>query len=773
MTLSSAASDLDKIYYTTDGSVPDNTDTEYTGPISITGATATTTTTVLKFIGYDTLGNSGPVGTETYVIDKEGPTVTASPTGGTFATDQLVTLSSAASDLDKIYYTTDGSVPDNTDTEYTGPISITGATATTTTTVLKFIGYDTLGNSGPVGTETYVIDKEGPTVTASPTGGTFATDQLVTLSSAASDLDKIYYTTDGSVPDNTDTEYTGPISITGATATTTTTVLKFIGYDTLGNSGPVGTETYVIDKEGPTVTASPTGGTFATDQLVTLSSAASDLDKIYYTTDGSVPDNTDTEYTGPISITGATATTTTTVLKFIGYDTLGNSGPVGTETYVIDKEGPTVTASPTGGTFATDQLVTLSSAASDLDKIYYTTDGSVPDNTDTEYTGPISITGATATTTTTVLKFIGYDTLGNSGPVGTETYVIDKEGPTVTASPTGGTFATDQLVTLSSAASDLDKIYYTTDGSVPDNTDTEYTGPISITGATATTTTTVLKFIGYDTLGNSGPVGTETYIIDKEGPTVTASPTGGTFATDQLVTLSSAASDLDKIYYTTDGSVPDNTDTEYTGPISITGATATTTTTVLKFIGYDTLGNSGPVGTETYVIDKEGPTVTASPTGGTFATDQLVTLSSAASDLDKIYYTTDGSAPDNTDTEYTGPISITGATATTTTTVLKFIGYDTLGNSGPVGTETYIIDKEAPSTTIDSATVPSPNVEGGTSGEGGTNILNDSPPISTEFDSIRFEFSGDDESGSGLDHFVWTIDGSVIDPCTSPKFYII
>ena len=71
--------------------------------------------------------------------------------------------------------------------------------------------------------------------------------------------------------------------------------------------------------------------------------------------------------------------------------------------------------------------------------------------------------------------------------------------------------------------------------------------------------------------------------------------------------------DLDAIYYTTDGSTPDNTDTQYTGAISISS------TTTLKFIGYDTLGNAGPVGTETYTIDATGPTVTASPPGGTFA----------------------------------------------------------------------------------------------------------------------------------------------------------
>ena len=93
--------------------------------------------------------------------------------------------------------------------------------------------------------------------------------------------------------------------------------------------------------------------------------------------------------------------------------------------------------------------------------------------------------------------------------------------------------------------------------------------------------------------------------------------------------MSSVDTDLDKIFYTTDGTEPDNTDTEYTAAIPISS------TTTLKFIGYDTFGNAGPVGTETYTIDSTGPTVTASPTTGTFGpAGTSVELSSVDTDLD-------------------------------------------------------------------------------------------------------------------------------------------
>jgi Fn3 associated/Bacterial Ig-like domain len=109
----------------------------------------------------------------------------------------------------------------------------------------------------------------------------------------------------------------------------------------------------------------------------------------------------------------------------------------------------------------------------------------------------------------------------------------------------------------------------------------------------------------------------------------------------------------------------------------------------------DSGGNTGSfsVNTRSFTIDSTGPTVTASPTTGTFGpAGTSVTLSSESGAT--IFYTTDGSTPDNTATEYTAPISITS------TTTLKFIGYDTFGTPGTVGTETYTIGSATTDTSI-------------------------------------------------------------------------
>jgi hypothetical protein len=84
------------------------------------------------------------------------------------------------------------------------------------------------------------------------------------------------------------------------------------------------------------------------------------------------------------------------------------------------------------------------------------------------------------------------------------------------------------------------------------------------------------------------------------------------------------------------------------------------------------------------------PVVTASPKTGLYNTDQFVTLTSSQTNTD-IFYTTNGNDPTTSSTPYTGtPIAITS------TTTLKFFGVNAAGNSGATVTETYTIDKTAP-----------------------------------------------------------------------------
>lgn len=89
--------------------------------------------------------------------------------------------------------------------------------------------------------------------------------------------------------------------------------------------------------------------------------------------------------------------------------------------------------------------------------------------------------------------------------------------------------------------------------------------------------------------------------------------------------------------------------------------------------------------------DTTAPTVTASPSGGTYTSVQSVTLS--ANETSTIYYTTDGSTPTTSSTPYSSPIVIS------VNTTLKFFARDTAGNDSAVQTVTYTINIAEPDTT--------------------------------------------------------------------------
>jgi hypothetical protein len=659
-----AGSGCASIRYTTDGSTPTTASAQYTAPLTVSA------NTTLKFFATDAAGNASAVVTETYVItvDTAPPTVTANPVGGVYNAAQTVTLTcndGTGSGCASIRYTTDGSNPTASSTQYTGPVTISANAA------LKFLGIDNAGNTSSVRTESYVIDTVAPTVSANPRGGAYGSARTVTLS--CTDLTgcaSIRYTTDGSTPTASSTQYSAPISIPA------NTTLKFLGIDNAGNTSAVVTETYVIDTVAPTVSASPVGGTYNTAQSVALScndGAGSGCASIRYTTDGSTPTASSTQYSAALSISANTA------LKFIGIDNAGNLSSVRTETYAIDTVAPTVSASPVGGTYNTTQSVTLScndGTGTGCAPIRYTTDGSTPTASSTQYSAPLSISA------NTTLKFLGIDNAGNTSAVSTETYVIDTVAPTVAANPAGGTYTSEQSVVLTcddGAGTGCASIRYTTDGSTPTATSATYTAPLSIAANTA------LKFLGIDNAGNVSTVHTESYVIDTAAPTVSANPTGNTYNAPVNVTLTcndGSGSGCASIRYTTDGSVPTASSAQYTAPITISA------TTTLQFIGIDNAGNVSTPYAETYTLDTQAPTTSASPPGGVYGPAQSVSLScndNAGSGCAATYYTVDGSNPTTGSTQYSGPITISANTA------LKFFSVDIIGNTEAVKTQQYFI----------------------------------------------------------------------------------
>ncbi|MCF7843353.1 chitobiase/beta-hexosaminidase C-terminal domain-containing protein, partial [Candidatus Gracilibacteria bacterium] len=572
----------------------------------------------------------------------------ASPTNGTFTSDQSVTLTSATEGA-TIYYTVDGSTPTVTSTEYSGAILLT-----TPTTIKAFAVKDGIGDSG-VMSEFYLF--KAATTTASVSGGTFNTDQSVTLTSSTPGS-TIYYTTDGSTPTSGSALYSSAITI--ATSSTLKAIAVRSGY---ANSD-VMSEAYVLQVATPT--SSIAGGEYAGTQSITISSVTPSS-IIYYTVDGSTPTSGSTLYSSAVAISA------TTTLKAIAIKSGYTDSGVMSEAYVIVlPQVANISASVAGGTFSSDQSITLTSTTTGT-TIYYTIDGSTP--TSTQYSSAILLSSATT------LKAIGIKSEYTNSLILSETYTFVTANPAPSVS--GGTFNSNQSVTLTSSTPGS-SIYYTTDGSTPTSGSTLYSSAISI--ATSSTLKAIAIKSGYT---DSGVV-SETYNFVAAIPV--ASPSGLNSSSTQSVTLSSATPSS-IIYYTTDGSTPTSGSTLYSSAITIA------TSSTLKAIAIKSGYTDSAIMSESYTIYPQVEVPIASPSGSSSSSTLSVTLSSATLSS-VIYYTTDGSTPTTSSTQYSVAISVSSSQT------LKAIAVKTGYTNSSVMSEDYTIASQviAPVASVTSGT---------------------------------------------------------------------
>jgi Chitobiase/beta-hexosaminidase C-terminal domain len=262
-----------------------------------------------------------------------------------------------------------------------------------------------------------------------------------------------------------------------------------------------------------------------------------------------------------------------------------------------------------------------------------------------------------------------------------------------TFSPPSGTYSSTQSVTLSSSTSG-NNICYITASSLTSTTlmpwpnseggcivGTAYTGAISVSSST-----TIYAVAGTTYTGVPGAVTSAAYTITSAPPTVstpTFSPAAGTYASAQSVTISDTTSGA-AIYYTTNGTTPTTSSTRYTGPITVSS------TETLEAIAADTGDTNSAVSSAAYTITSTPPTVstpTFSPAEGAYTSAQSVTISDATSGA-AIYYTTNGTTPTTSSTQYTGPITVSS------TETLEAIAADTGDTNSAVASATYTINSQ-------------------------------------------------------------------------------
>ena len=214
---------------------------------------------------------------------------------------------------------------------------------------------------------------------------------------------------------------------------------------------------------------------------------------------------------------------------------------------------------------------------------------------------------------------------------------------TPTFSPSPGTYlyqiANNGIIVSISDSTPNANIYYTNNGTTPTGSSTLYSGPITL-GVSET-----LKAIGNLTNYLDSDVATATYTLKAITPTF--SPPAGTYSTTQMITISNGM-DIGNIYYTLDGTIPDEASTLYTGPVTVS------TTETIKAIANVSGMLDSDVGTAVYTISSiPAPTITATSNGsfgyGVYYvnSDQPYTISYTTTNATSVNVFTSSSAQSN------------------------------------------------------------------------------------------------------------------------------
>lgn len=127
-------------------------------------------------------------------------------------------------------------------------------------------------------------------------------------------------------------------------------------------------------------------------------------------------------------------------------------------------------------------------------------------------------------------------------------------------------------------------------------------------------------------------------------------PPAGTYVTAQTVTITDATPGA-AVYYTTDGSTPTVSSKLYAGPITV--ISSETVKAVAIASGY----SFSPAGSASYTISSATAAPILSLPGGTYSPSQTVAITDATPGA-TIHYTTNGSTPTASSTQYTGPLTI-------------------------------------------------------------------------------------------------------------------
>lgn len=475
-----------------------------------------------------------------------------------------------------------------------------------------------------------------------PGGGFYYQPHEVTISTTTPGA-TIRYRTDGKSISffYPGTLYTGPITLAPGSYEITARAYKedYYASDRV-SSGDI----FVNETTLPTPTIGPASGTYNGQVTVSMYSTVQGAE-IRYTLDGSTPTEQSTLFTNPFALNSSATVKARAFLE--GY----TESPTAEATYTITEQATAPTIDPPDGTTATGTLQVSITNNDPEAVVRYTTNGGDPNQYSPIYTTPFNRSIGEHT-----VKARAFLEGAEPSNVVTADYIVYDPSTTMTQEPVidpaGGNHTGSLTVTLSTATEGA-TIYYNIDD-VFNPPSTLYSGPITLAPrGTAYIITAQAKKSGlFDSTVNQ-----KSFNIFSPGPTVitpTITPDGGTFTNTVSIQLASDTTSV-QFWRTTDGSDPVVIPNSSAPSPSFSLSKSATVKVLGQRLGFF----NSPIVSADFTLVCDTPAIT--PAGGTFTETATVELSSGTA-VASIYYTTNGSEPTQSDTQYTEPFTLTVGT---------------------------------------------------------------------------------------------------------------
>lgn len=547
--------------------------------------------TVIYFYAEDIYGNKSPIDTAAYILDFQPPGITIKPDPGIFSSK--VTLKLIGNEPCRFYRHTDPSGKDKIPIDDTVIVE------------KEFSGYisavDRAGNLTRSSELYYIVDTSSVDVTIQPSPGLY--NYSFSISFKASRDAKIYYTFDPNATPGRFTPYFDPVKCPYGL-----NLVRYYARSKLNRESAIMKARFVIDTIPPKIRHEVKKG----EKYDTLALFAKEKSEIRYAFDETASFEESYKYKLPINFPHKGRA----YVKALARDRAGNMSRRLVWECKYDKTPPVLYPSHSSGTFT--RQFTLKFKTSEPAKIFYTLDGSSPDQTSHVYREGLRISKKGVTS----IRYIGIDEADNISEEASLEFMLDFSPPQVRVKIETGPAENEFLISLK--ADEFARIHYEIGDKTPTLSSPAYKAKIPMhTGQT-------LRYFAIDNAGNRSKV----LVMDDLKKTIaSAAPQGGVYR--RHVSIRFSKSMESEIYWRM---LPDTMFNLYKDTITLRTEGAYT----IEYYSESRVGYKSPIRREQYVLDWTPPRVTISVKKGL---KDSISVFFDCSENASIYYTIDGTSP--------------------------------------------------------------------------------------------------------------------------------